>query len=74
MAEQAIPFRNVRADATRAIDEVKAEAEGLIEALDFQKMGQKVEDFGRKNPTALALAALTIGMAAGMMIKRRVSR
>jgi hypothetical protein len=73
MAETTTPFRNIREDASKAIDRVKVEADEFVDALDFPEMSRKVQEFGRQKPIALALAALTIGLAAGMMMRRRIS-
>lgn len=73
MAEQTTPFRNIRDDASRAINEVKTEADELMDALDFPRMSEKVQEFGKKNPIALAVAALTLGVAAGLWMRRNLS-
>jgi hypothetical protein len=73
MAETTTPFRNIKEDASRAIDRVKVEADEFVDALDFPEMSRRIQEFGRQKPIALALAALTIGIAAGMLVRNRIS-
>lgn len=73
MAELATPFRVVKEDATKAIDGVRSQADEVLRALDFEAMGRKIEDYGKQNPAALTLASLTIGVAVGMILKRKIT-
>ena len=74
MAENTTPFRNVKTDASEALDQVKNEMSDWVDALDFDQMGRKVQDFGREKPFALAIAALTVGFAAGLLMRPRDSQ
>jgi len=60
-AKQADPIRQVR-------DQV----EHLVEGIDIQAMTHQLEDFGRRNPVALALSAFTVGVAAGILMRKRM--
>lgn len=64
MAETTTPFRG------RTTDRIANEIDHWIDDLELGSLWQKVEDFGRKNPVALALAAVTIGLAAGVLARR----
>ena len=46
----------------------------IMENVDFREIGQRVQDLGRRNPVALALAALTVGIAAGFLVRRASAR
>ena len=56
-------LRNVKLDASEALGEI-------VDAIDFPAMGRKVEEFGKEKPVALALAALTVGLAAGFLMRK----
>lgn len=77
MTERTTPFRDVKGDASQSldstIDSVRSEIDRLVGGLDLQQVTRKVQDFGRENPVALALAALTVGIAAGMLVRKSVS-
>ena len=62
-------LRDVKADISRTFEEVKLEVDDLVDSLDISGMAKKLEGFGRERPVALALAALTVGLAAGLLIK-----
>ena len=62
-------LRDVQADISRTFEEVKSEVDQLVESMDISGVAKKLETFGRERPVALALAALTFGIAAGFLIK-----
>lgn len=70
MAERTTPLRSVKDSGQDALNRIRGEVDQLIGQIDFQDMGRKVKDFGRENPVGLALAALTIGVAAGFLMKK----
>jgi hypothetical protein len=73
MAERTTPFRNVKdGEGQNPIDRLKSEVDQLIGDVDFEAMSQKVKDFGRENPVALAVAALTVGVAAGILMRKSI--
>jgi ElaB/YqjD/DUF883 family membrane-anchored ribosome-binding protein len=71
MADTTTPFRGAKAEASQALNQVKSEMSQWVDALDFDRMGKQVQEFGREKPFALAIAALTVGFAAGLLIKRK---
>lgn len=73
MAEKITSLHDVKADASQTIDQIKADVDSLIDELDFSQVTRKVEDFGRQNPLALAFGALTVGLAAGLMMRKSSS-
>lgn len=70
MVDQTTPLRNVKVDANDAVNRVKTEIDHFINTLDFRALTQKIQDFGTKKPVVLAVAALTVGLAAGMLMRR----
>lgn len=71
MAEQrATRLPNPKAGSAEAIDRISKEVDQWIEEIDIKQLGKKVQDFGQQNPVALAFAALTVGVAAGVLMKR----
>jgi hypothetical protein len=68
------PLRSINLNTDEAIDRMKSEIDELIRTLDFKGMSQKVQELGRKSPIALGLAALTIGVAAGMLMRRTLEQ
>jgi len=71
MADNTTPFRNAKSDATQALNQVKSEMSDWVDTLDFDQMGKRVQEFGRDKPFALAIAALTVGFAAGILMRRK---
>jgi len=57
--------------STQAVHEFSQELGHWVEALDLKQITRRVEDFGRDKPVALALAALTVGIAAGILMRPR---
>ena len=51
-----------------AASKVKADVERLVEGFHLEILIKKVEDFGRANPMGLAVTALTLGVAAGILV------
>jgi hypothetical protein len=70
MAEQTTPVRDIKADAAQAADRIRSEVDELVNALDFRQMARKIQDFGRDKPVSLAIAALTVGIAAGLLMRK----
>ena len=54
-----------------AASKVKADIEGLIEGFNVQAVVDRVQEFGKVNPVGLALTALTVGIAAGVLMRNR---
>ena len=85
MTENVNPFRDIKSKASArtngaarsdsadgpkdAIELIRARFDRLVEDFNFQQLSQKVQDFGRQNPMALALSALTLGIVAGVMMR-----
>ncbi len=75
MGEGAKPFRSaadMQSEADRTVEKVKRDVEEWVEGFNLQEISSKVQDFGRKNPIALALAALTVGVAAGILVRKKL--
>jgi ElaB/YqjD/DUF883 family membrane-anchored ribosome-binding protein len=72
MVEQTTPLRGVKDSGTSdTIDRMKSEVDQLIDSLDLREASRRIQDFGRENPFALAVASLTVGLAAGLLMRRR---
>lgn len=52
-----------------AATRVKEDVEQLVQGFDLQAIAKRVEEFGRENPIALALTALTVGVTAGFLLR-----
>jgi hypothetical protein len=52
-----------------ATSKVKQSVEQFVEDFDLQSVARRVENFGRENPVGLALTALTVGLAVGLLVK-----
>lgn len=50
---------------------IREEVNQLIEGADLKNIFKNIEDFGRKNPMGLAIAALSIGAAAGILLRKK---
>jgi hypothetical protein len=74
MEEKLSTLKEINSDVSQAIDRVKAGVDELVGDFDFREVTQKIESFGRTNPAALAIASLTIGIAAGLLVKKTTSR
>jgi hypothetical protein len=57
-------------DRITPIRDFKADIDGLVDDLDLEQLGRRVQEFGRENPIALAAAALTLGVAAGFLMRK----
>ena len=64
MAEYDNEFERINDAASR----VKADVEQLVEGFHLEILIKKVEDLGRANPMGLAVTALTLGVAAGILV------
>ncbi len=62
---------NGEAEGARAFEELSGEMGDWVDSLDLQQLSRKVQDFGREKPIALAFTALAIGVAAGLLMRRR---
>ena len=74
MADQANSFEtDSREEAEEMISEaaarVRADVERLVDGFDIESIVKKVDEFGRGNPVGLALTALTLGIAVGVLMK-----
>jgi hypothetical protein len=54
---------------SEAASEVKADIEKFVEGFDMRALMSRVEEFGKQNPFGLALSALTLGLAAGLLMR-----
>ncbi len=62
---------NGEAESARAFDDLSGEMGDWVDSLDIQQLTRRVQDFGRDKPVALAFTALAIGVAAGLLMRRR---
>jgi len=69
MPERTTPFRNVKTGEGHSI---QAEVDRFVDALDLDGLSRKLQSFASEKPVALAFAALTVGVAAGMLMRRTV--
>lgn len=72
MANQNGSLHEIKSQANSTFDQIRSEVNRLVEGMELNEIGSKVESFGRRNPYALAIAALTVGVAAGVIMKRTV--
>ncbi len=75
MADRITPIHDVgkgteKNDPLQMLNQVKDDINHLIEGLDLRDISRRVEDFGRRNPVGLALAAASIGVAAGLLMRK----
>ncbi len=73
MAERMNTFQNdsksSRADMlSDATAQMQEDIEQLVEGFDLKAIAKRVEEFGRENPVGLALTALTLGVAVGILM------
>ena len=54
-----------------AATKVKEDVERLVEGFDLQAIAKRIEGFGRENPVGLALTALTLGVAVGILMRNQ---
>jgi hypothetical protein len=54
---------------SEAASRVKADVEHLIEGFDVKAIVNRVEEFGKENPVGLAMTALTLGVAVGILMR-----
>lgn len=64
-------LRDVSSDPSKSFDQVRTQVDDLMESLDLPKLTRKVQDFGRDKPIALAIAALAVGLAAGLLMRKK---
>lgn len=74
MAERTAAFNgSLESESVQGISDatsrVKASVEQFVEDFDLQGIAKRIESFGRENPVGLALTALTLGLAVGVLIK-----
>lgn len=62
-------LRDVKADVSNTFNQVKSEVDELVDSLDLGGALRHLQNFGRERPIVLALTALTLGVAAGLLIK-----
>jgi hypothetical protein len=72
MADRITPLHEVKEQASDALDRLRTDVDQMIDGLDFRDLARQVEDFGRRSPVALAFAALTVGVAAGVLMRRNL--
>lgn len=71
MAEQIKSLHEAKVDASETIQRIRSDVDQLIDEVDINRLTDRFEQFGRENPLALALGALTVGVAAGLIMRRR---
>ncbi len=60
-----------RQDAiSEATARVRENVEQFVEGFDLQAISKRIEDFGRENPMGLAISALTLGLAIGVLVRK----
>ena len=76
MAERTQSFQDTFQDKnpqfekiSETASEVKADIERFVEGFDMKQLMSRVEEFGKQNPFGLALSALTLGLAAGLLMR-----
>ncbi len=74
MAEYMGQLRNVKDEANEAVDRVKSEVQDFVEFVDVRRSIGKIEQYGKENPLALAVASLAVGLAAGAFMRMRMGR
>lgn len=52
-----------------AMTRVREDVERLVQGFDVQVIAKRVEEFGKENPIGLALTALTLGVATGILMR-----
>lgn len=72
MAERNSTLRDVTQQGADAFEAIRGEVDRFVQEMDFRGIGRRLEEFGKAKPVALAFAALTIGMAAGVLMRRGV--
>lgn len=79
MAEQSSsPFSNESKkdslnNVSDMLSQVRSDIDDFVEGFDVKAIAQRVEEFGKANPVGLALTALTIGVAAGILMRGKSS-
>lgn len=53
----------------KAATQVKAEVERLVDEFDLHVITKRVDDFSKENPVGFAVAALAIGVMAGVLMR-----
>jgi hypothetical protein len=61
-------------EVSEAAARVKEDVERIVQGFDLQVITKRIEEFGRDNPVGLALTALTLGVAAGMLMRNSVKK
>lgn len=56
---------------SQAASQVREDIERMVEGFDFQGVSKKVEQLGRSNPVGLAMTALALGVAVGLLMRKR---
>ena len=56
---------------SQATSQVREDIERIVEGFDFQGVSRRVEEFGKKNPVGLAMTALVLGMAVGLLMRKK---
>ncbi len=70
MVEGSIEFGPARPGTSPWIDQAAEQIRDLVDTADLLRWKRSVERFGAEKPLALALASLTVGLAAGLLIRR----
>ena len=73
MADRINLFQAVNSENSDPLHRIKREMDQLFADLNISEMGRQVEEFGRQNPLGLAVAALTVGVAAGILMRKTVA-
>jgi hypothetical protein len=64
-------LRDVSSDPSQSFEQVRSQVDELVDSLDLPELTRKVQDFGRNKPITLAIAALTVGVAAGLLMRNK---
>lgn len=70
MAERVTSIQDAQREASETINQVKSDVDELLNEIDVDRITSRVEEFGKQNPLMLAAGALTIGLAAGLLMTR----
>ena len=56
---------------SQVASQVREDIERIVEGFDFQGVSRRVEEFGKKNPVGLAMTALVLGVAVGLLMRKK---
>lgn len=53
-----------------ALSQIKSDISRLVDGFDIDLISEKIEEFGKANPVGLALTAMGVGLAVGVLMKQ----